>query len=279
MRGFSLVLVLAFSVLAGCTAEAPLETKEIVVKSQPLDVRSNDTSSAPAPVVREPGQIIGVVVDAGLRPLANATVTIPGLNLKDETDRQGVFAFPDLVPSVYFLVAEAGGHLSAETDVEVGEGKAVRIRFVLDMVPPPEPRHTTTPHTGYCDVSSANSAGVSFWFCNGKFPFEVDPIVSAYVIEAVMDPYEWTGTAGGNNSFSVELYDPDKYQNKVNVQGPNPTRVLVRPEQISGSTRLDLYVQPHGFPLPESAKQYRVFVTAWYYSEPPADWSFVRGDE
>jgi hypothetical protein len=261
-------VALAFA-LAGCSEATSSTPREIVVKSAPQDVRSEDP---PVVSTREPGHIFGVVVDAGIRPVPNATVKLPGLNLVHITDRQGVFAFPDLAPTVYHLIVNAKGFSGAETNIEVLPGEEVRVRFVLDALPPPAPRHTTVTYRGYSQVTGSISL-----YSSTSVPFEFDPAATAYVIEAAMDEYDWGSTTGGTNSFSMYIQDSE-YRRYVSQSGPNPFRIVVHDDDLPVGELLTLRFSPQSSPLPEISKEYKIFITAWFNAEPPTGWSFVNGD-
>ncbi len=57
-----------------------------------------------------PGTLEGVVHDSGGNPIANATVSIPGLNLSTTTDPTGYYEIPQIPAGMYTVVAKAQGY-------------------------------------------------------------------------------------------------------------------------------------------------------------------------
>lgn len=284
-----LTILLVATLLAGCSASGT-NGPEIIVKSQPFEVRSapetNTTTGAPnTPVnVDHPkggGHIAGVVVDPGIHPLVGVSVRIASLDLTHITDRDGVFSFTDLYPGPYYLRVNVTGYQPAQTFVEVQTDAFVRVKFILEAYPPPTPYHSTMKYEGFNDVtsdpfSSGFFGGLST--CGGcTFAMQNEPNASAYLIEAQMDAYQYSGTVpGGTNSFQFDIQSHRDCCSSTSGQTGNPMRVQLKPELLPKSYDLDLNVYPVGFPLPETSKSFEVFVTTWYNSMPPFDWSALK---
>lgn len=98
------------------------------------------------------GAISGVVVDEAIRPIRNATVSVPG---KDNltTGPEGTFAFEDVEPGVHFVSVVATGYLPVQTSVDVLAGTAATVRLLLPIDPTPQPFHVTIKYDGFIDAS------------------------------------------------------------------------------------------------------------------------------
>lgn len=70
---------------------------------------------------------IGHVVDVFDRPVADAEVTIQGVDQPVSTDAHGVFALPDAAQGKRRIRAGAEGYIYDEVEVELGEGKRPRV--------------------------------------------------------------------------------------------------------------------------------------------------------
>lgn len=132
-RALALVGLLA---LAGCSgagnqATGPGGSQNFDPNAQPdIDVEATDTT----------GVIVGYVVDAALRTITGATISIPGGADGDrvtESNANGAFAFEGLVPGTYFLSASKAGYNTIQQAVDVVAGVSdpdpVTIRLVADL--------------------------------------------------------------------------------------------------------------------------------------------------
>ncbi|HUR26402.1 MAG TPA: carboxypeptidase-like regulatory domain-containing protein [Candidatus Thermoplasmatota archaeon] len=81
---------------------------------------------------REPGTLVGVVVDAAIRPLEGATVSIARLGVSQPTTEEGWFRFAGLEPGFYSIQVSKPGFLDAFADGEVpAAGIAEPVKVVL----------------------------------------------------------------------------------------------------------------------------------------------------
>ncbi|MFA5944537.1 MAG: carboxypeptidase-like regulatory domain-containing protein [Candidatus Thermoplasmatota archaeon] len=276
MRGIALSILLIGALLAGCSG-APAAPAEIVIESKPAEeIHSNETVEAvftPSPKTR--GHIAGVVVDEAIRPIADARVHLPGLDLERLTDRDGTFGFLDLHPGPYFITVNATGYYDAEAVLEVGEDEFTRAKVILKAIPPPDPYRVMQSFEGYTELTTDPILGFSF--CGQcEFDFYVDrPGLHTVVTEAVYD--------GAASSSGVRYYyytdSTDYYDGFATGSTGNPLRVEVRDEDIPDTEdHFRLTIEPESFPVPEQSKRFQVFVTAFYNEGPPTGWSFVAGD-
>ncbi len=79
------------------------------------------------------GSVDGVVADTGLRPLAGATVSIMGTNVRVVTNDNGRFLLTDLTPGPYILVAQRLGFEPTSLRTTVGD-ETSRISIMLERV-------------------------------------------------------------------------------------------------------------------------------------------------
>jgi hypothetical protein len=100
------------------------------------------------------------------------------------------------------------------------------------------------------------------------------------LIEAIMDEYSGTQVAGlGSNNFNHVLRLGTNGGALSSGDVANPARIDLR-NMFSATEQLyRLTLRPESFPGPEFNKEFEVFVTSWYYSDPPTEWSKLEGDE
>ncbi|HJQ92848.1 MAG TPA: carboxypeptidase-like regulatory domain-containing protein, partial [Candidatus Thermoplasmatota archaeon] len=110
----------------------------------------------------ETGVLAGIVVDAALRPLADAQVsaTPPGGEpLRTATDVNGSFAFVGLAPGTYAVEATKERHLSAHAIAQVAAGEAgPLVQLVLEVQADEVPFAVVVKWEGYigCAFSYGN---------------------------------------------------------------------------------------------------------------------------
>lgn len=142
------VLLLLIVPLAGC-ADGEAESDP-----DPLDVRPTDTT----------GIIRGVVVDAAIVPVPDATVTLTGAGATATTDANGTFALGGLEPGAYPLRVARDGYYPLETVTTVQAGVAdpplVRVQLERDLTA--SPYVTAYQWDGYiqCGLSLIAACGV-----------------------------------------------------------------------------------------------------------------------
>lgn len=288
MRGWCVAVALMATAvaLAGCGAKTDASVSEVVVHSKvPRLVNGTAAPSGspdgPSAGTGTHGHLAGVVVDKAIRPLMGAHVSIPGLDLKDDSRRDGSFSFVDLPASTYYVKVNLTGYYDAETLIEVTPGDISRVKFVLEAIPPPAPYHITQSWNGFAEVSDTDlpfldAGGL---FCNAcDFSVSLDKPARHILLEAAMD----NPTSG--QSFSYQLVDPtyaDDYAHDYGVvaSGKLGAPLLVRIDQksLGDATSFQLRVSPGGLP-PGVEQSFKVFATAWYNDTPPSGWSVVRGD-
>ena len=114
-RWAALLLLVTF--VAGCSGDADPETA-----GDTQDDAAFEELGAKATAIT--GIIRGVVVDDRIAPIEGADITLTGAdtNRSAVSDGEGRFAFADLQPGTYFLLASTLLHLESRTAVEVVAG-------------------------------------------------------------------------------------------------------------------------------------------------------------
>ncbi len=111
------------ALLAGCATKG---TEASSTSDPGIDVKSTATT----------GVIKGVVVDAAIKPLVKALVTIKagGKTLTNSTNANGGFGFSGLEPGTYFVSASKLGFAAGQTSVEVkaNDDNPPTIRIALE---------------------------------------------------------------------------------------------------------------------------------------------------
>ena len=273
-------VLLAASVLAGCAGGEGDPEAGKGPGSDPFAGLTEDVD-----VASGKGAIVGVVVDAAIRPLSNATVELTSMGLNSSTDGEGRFVINDLEPGTYFLQATARRHASTQVSVEVLAGEATPVRILLVALETAEPYHTVLHFAGHADP----------WLGFGSFAVEViapgtlgctcawnitpDPGVVGFTFEAIgtndidysASPvygnlyWEFVGDALGENqdirsshgSFPLyETFERDSFANETTTWLARITPGLF----VHANMDFDLYL------------------TVWYHEPQPEGWSFVAGD-
>ncbi len=141
------LLMLAAVTLSGCSESDPAPADED--DFQDFDDDLEATSST--------GIIRGVIVDAAITPIADATVTIKSLGLSTTSSDQGLFGFADLEPGTYFLEATKAAHtkVQASVPVEAGVAKPDIVRMQIEKIPGLEPMVEPLKFNGYLTCGAA----------------------------------------------------------------------------------------------------------------------------
>lgn len=115
----------AMLALAGCSGSA----------AGPSSADSGQGSAVAATGASLPdaGSIAGTVVDDSSAPLEGATVALADTGLQAATDAAGVFAFMNLAPGAYTVVAVKLGYSSGGKQIQVAAYETTRV--ILQLVP------------------------------------------------------------------------------------------------------------------------------------------------
>ncbi len=252
------VAFLVIFLLAGCTDNQP---DELVINSTPEAV--DEAQDAATGRQEQKGGIAGFVLSEDLRPVSNASVRIPGLDINVRSDRDGAFAFASLWSGPYRVVANATGYRGADAVIDVVGGETARVKFVLTPVPPPEPWFETFKFEGFADMTGDVIFGA--FFCPAcQFQFDIDEDADSLIIEAFMDQ----APEGQSNSFRYWLTSDEGMNERGSAL--NPLRVEFE-DVVAGA--FDLEIEPSAFPVAETQKSFQVFVTHFHNGPAPEGWS------
>jgi hypothetical protein len=148
MRGLWVVAVLCLASLAGC------------VGSGGGSGTSGGDAGVRVQATETTGVIRGVVVDAAIKPLAKAVVTVKAgaKTLTNETNGNGGFGFSGLEPGTYFVVATKSGYIGSQTSVEVvanqNDPPSARITLQADASFV-KPYATVEKHVGFIECTTS----------------------------------------------------------------------------------------------------------------------------
>jgi hypothetical protein len=271
---------LALLLLSGCAARPDAGTK-VPTNGGQVELK------AAAPTVPSKGSISGVVVDAAIRPVAGANLTILGPQLHAATDRDGLFTFSDLEPGLYTLSANATGFLATQTTAEVKAGATAKVRMVLPLDTSPKPYHTVLKYDGYIQAGSGleNEAWDLFvgeetgvFSCTCRFNFTADQAVSSFIFETTWEPTVADPAAPQDAYWTI--YGPDSKGGETYESGD-----CLDPcwGQANGTTYAPTARDFYAYVWLDSSwvvvqQKFTVYVTLFYNGMPPAGWSFVKGD-
>jgi len=258
--------VLAALLVAGCGAPSTKGTVRLGDGSHlSLDLPS---SAAPTPDdIR--GAVSGVVVDDGIFPVANATVTVRGRGWTDTSDAQGRFSFLEEPPGLYTLVAHADGHADGIATVNIHSGEVTKAILLVPRLPSRAPYHVTWAFDKARTVEGWLATGVPADLA----AFDAPP--ATVVVESVWDPLTWVDeralqynvTGAGHPEVGGQAGD-----------GANPLRVAIDGKDLAPNEyAVRVLAYPNAFAVPIEVRG-RTFVTLFYGAPAPDGWSFVGGD-
>jgi hypothetical protein len=273
MRGWWMA-VLGVVVLAGCSA-APAKQDPGVAPQLQVPEKVADPHS-------QLGAIAGVVVDDAIRPVKDASVQVQGQSGNLTTGANGTFAVKDLAPGVYFVSVHAPHFLPVQTSAEVRAGQATTVRVLLPSDNRPEPYHQTMKFDGFIQASVgivtyatdllANDTGVSM--CTCTLYFRNDPTLQTIVYEAV-----WTETTPpptGPSKFYWEVEEVNASHIESSYENSPILKHLPATEWANTTAMQARLTGPAEWV--ETNQAYEMFVTLFYLTPAPDDWSFVQGD-
>ena len=145
----------------------------------PPPADSADFTTLGLQATQSTGVLRGVVVDAAIRPLGDATVALTPGNLTARTTPNGLFGFDDLEPGSYFLHVGKRGYASMQSSAEVVAGVAEPpiVKVLLQQLPGTAPYVEASTHDVFmtcgvavvvssvgCDTSTAEEFGDTVYF-------------------------------------------------------------------------------------------------------------------
>jgi hypothetical protein len=233
----TLCLILA-GMLAACMGSPGPEPRATQEPADPAAPHAEFTSTT--------GAVAGSIVDAELRPLANATVSIGKAEpiSQSMTDVQGRFAFSFLQAGTYTIRAHPDNVEPIEKTVEVRGGELTRVNILTNRIPGTEPftdlvirrgnvhcgatlKRTEFDYCSYAGVFTT-SAGVEF-----QNPYLIFPVRGPHAgWNASMAEVVWTPQSAASSQLSV-VYSPQcAIASIADGRGPSPMRLFINQSML-----------------------------------------------
>ena len=277
-RAALLALCLLF---AGCAAGPVSSADDLSDQLKDVPVTTTDTT----------GCLLGVVVDESIRPIGNATILLAPGNRTAKADTQGRFSFCALQPATYFAKASALGFIPTQSSGEVKAGEATTIRIALPADRSPRPYHTTVKFEGYIQAAGSIASFatdlvlgtfLNVSLCTCTYNFYAEPAVVAITQEVT-----WTDSVPRSPAMAST-----KYREMFPTNGVTTDSIK---SAFEGSPMLVTFNRTATWPggddgqftarvtgdgyWVEYDQRYTEFITLWAHGQPPAGWSFVKGDK
>ncbi len=258
------LLAAALVLLAGC-ASAP-------------EAAPASSSEAGTGLTEGTGGIHVIVVDEGIRPIANASIQIASTPAGAGTNADGALTFTDLPPGSYIVTASAPGYLQGQATAVVVAGEFTTLRITLQADRRPAPYHVTYPLEGLMEAWGGiaqflvEDATGGTDLCTCRIVATPEPDLVAIVYEAFWTPTLPDPGALGQFYWFVRQTDGQGLQQGDYCFSPCQVAVGTGP-YVQGSElefRLD---GPDLWPAIE--QHFELFVTLWYHLPPPAGWSIA----
>jgi hypothetical protein len=274
MAGVRLAALLAVALLGGCAGKAgPQEPPAAAV----LD----DGMGAGTLVAG----LLGVVVDAAIRPVPNATVVLDGKDVSRTTSSDGSFSFLDLAPGAYLVKVDVEPFQPQQVAVELASGAISQVRIVLELDASRLPYNTTFKMDGFADLTAAPFVGGILYdaahaegvtLCQCSFTVNLEPGAGGFILEAVMSDCADGAPTCFWNGFSYEVRNDEdgEVAGDETASGNNPLWVRVTGASPN-ATEYSLMIVPNTDPVPEASKHFQVFVTFFYRADPPEGFRIV----
>jgi hypothetical protein len=256
----------------------------------------SSSPSEPAPVIpgghtatEKTGVIQGVVVDAGIRPLAGVEIIATGLGetKNTTTNEEGAFGFGDLKPGTWFLSAYKFGYDRAQQSTEVVAAKSNPpvVKILLQDNPAAKPYSETFPWAGFiqCSVGIPETGSVNPCFVSpdskNVYRQNLSKVPTFVQAEMVWRPATAVGTSFLLSSFVPGAVLADDF---AEVEGGSPLILRIEGDLLAnksvGETHpLAFRVFPgQDQPTVFANQAFTVYITLFYGYKPPPEWSFVE---
>jgi hypothetical protein len=291
--------LLVTALLAGCTSPSSSSSNGI---DPSVDVKSTATT----------GVIKGVVVDAAIKPLAKAVVTVKanGKTFTNATNAQGGFGFANLEPGTYFVSASKAGYVTGQTSVEVKANDdnplATRITLEADRSFV-KPFYVEYHFKGFIECSTTTAVpgvvGLGFAACStigivapGALP---DDFSVRYPLDTIPDYAQseliWSSTQQLGSALTLEWSRDCGSKNggflcDYGAEGTSPVLVKGDKGQVANATLQEgdgthvLYIRVFNTGVPEAMgavgltfEQGFDVYTHLFYGYKPGEWRFSSG--
>ena len=257
------------------------------------------------------GVIRGIVVDAAIRPIAGAVVTLKGTPPTTvETTADGAFGFDQLQPGTYFLTVHKLGFADVQQSADVVAGveapPIVKVQLVSDGKPAPYYAEYKVEGIIECGSSAialcggVHDAVVILCVNSGGAACLPQPTNDAYSAflwldggtpDYIQTEMVWESTqALGNEMYYAlryaekETYDNGMYEGGIDsFEGPSPLLGSVSGEdaeeaELGNRTGLvfSIFSGAQEYPAGVTVEQsYTFFIHAFYGYQPPEEWRFT----
>ena len=294
-RSLLLCTALLATVLAGCSDNGASEVEQIDVD----EVEATSTT----------GGIRGIVVDQAITPITGAQITVLNSDKTATTDETGVFTVSGLTAGAYFVKASHPlyDEVQQSVDVVAGVPDPKAVKFQLTRQIDAEPYMFTFKEQGFI-TCSANVVGAKSEECGegvgvpgqgrvGQNPnnraqidFTVDgPHIATLIVEQVWEPATEAGTGEDAGKFdsrvALEWSCDPVCGGDVLAQSSSGSPLMMRVDRetlesrdITQDTVFSTFTWAEDNPGLLVEQEFELFVSAFYYLDAPADWSFVAGD-
>ncbi len=304
-------------VLAGCATSSAPSAPSGGDGNLPSDPGSFDDLGAKPTATT--GVILGVVVDRGLRPLADVNITLHTQPERiTKTTNDGRFAFGNLPGGSYALTASLLNFKDAQTTAEVvvGDAEPKILRIQLEALYSQSPFSVPFDFEGFIECGYSVRNVISYLCVNDYeklaggddigptlnglidtrgYVQRLDGNWSTIVFELTWEP---TATATSPAMFVLVSWWNRTSSDAYGKMGGPPPNVILRFE--TGETApgqqgccdvippegvKDLYpwagIQDYGdVPVAVGFEQrFHIYQHTFFYGKPPPDWSFVAGDK
>ncbi|HET6404008.1 MAG TPA: carboxypeptidase-like regulatory domain-containing protein [Candidatus Thermoplasmatota archaeon] len=258
-------------------------------------VASGCTSDeAPTPTnAIAPGILSGVVTDAALIPLANANVSVEGMNASALTDATGAFRL-ELLPGEYVVLASHPDHKTGALRASVLSDQTATLAFQLDAVRRIVPRVEVAEAEGYlaCTALLLASGERHALACGQNDPNERASVqfgvTSIDGLEAAVLELVWDARTDAARWLRVDatLVRGDESVGLGGVEGVSPLRLAI-PGRLLDAGTLVVRASPTGSFTDEEAgvdaglvlqQGFTVYASLFYHAPPAAGYTALQGE-
>jgi hypothetical protein len=242
------------------------------------------------------GVLKGVVVDAGIRPVAGALAEL-STGANTPTDDGGNFVFPPMAPGTYVLRVHHPDFAQAESPLTISPGVTTEAKVTLVPLRSPVPLHLTQAFKGRIEAGLGilNDVGQTVLDalgepnCKCSFNMVADVGLRAALLEAV-----WKDSVDpGPYGKTIYSWNVDTGQGKAHGAGNSPLYKVLVPkdfaaatggdaqghlESFNGTSNLHITLYPDQT-WPAIQQEYDLYITLWFNGLPPEGWTFVGGSK
>ncbi len=246
------VLVVTLLLLAGCADEGQAPEPEPVVD----DIKLFET-----------GGIEGLVLDETVRPVRDATVSLPGLQREAKTDKDGQFLITGLLPGAVYVEIDAVGFEAVGAEVTIPDQGNVKLHVTLVRMPSEDPWMETQKFQGHTTFAFAPVLSELGCTCTFQVAFGGNPDTVIVEAHRTTPPGDPTGALSQPHYF-VDVRTAD---GTTLSEGMRAEPMLERYE-TPDAHRFVLDIQPGEYwPTPNT--EFDVFATAFHNAPAPDGWS------